>query len=145
MKKYIEKMNKYLANQEVNYIKLHNLHWYVKGKGFFNLHAQMESLYDATADVIDDVAERILALGGSPVANLHEALKLASIEEKKSEPIDSKHLVASLLVDVKYWIKDSKEISDLADEEGDKVTADLFNGYVKEYQKLKWMLDSYLE
>lgn len=56
-KKLYEKMNLYLANQEVAYIKLHNLHWYVKGRSFFTLHAKLEELYDQTAEIIDAVAE----------------------------------------------------------------------------------------
>ena len=42
-------------------------------------------------------------------------------------------------------MKDTKEIADLADDEGDKITSDIFNGYLKEYQKLEWMLKSYVE
>ena len=68
-KKLYEKMNLYLANQEVAYIKLHNLHWYVKGRSFFTLHAKLEELYDRTAEIIDAVAERLLAVGQAPVAN----------------------------------------------------------------------------
>jgi len=78
-KKLYEKMNLYLANQEVAYIKLHNLHWYVKGRSFFTLHAKLEELYDQTAEIIDAVAERLLAVGQAPVANMKEALALATI------------------------------------------------------------------
>ena len=80
-KKLYEKMNLYLANQEVAYIKLHNLHWYVKGRSFFTLHAKLEELYDRTAEIIDAVAERLLAVGQAPVANMKEALALATIKE----------------------------------------------------------------
>ena len=80
-KKLYEKMNLYLANQEVAYIKLHNLHWYVKGRSFFTLHAKLEELYDQTAEIIDAVAERLLAVGQAPVANMKEALALATIKE----------------------------------------------------------------
>uniref|UniRef100_UPI000B2A3799 Dps family protein n=1 Tax=Clostridium sp. NkU-1 TaxID=1095009 RepID=UPI000B2A3799 len=69
-KNLFEKLNEYLANQQVMYIKLHNLHWYVKGRSFFTLHAKLEELYDQTAQIMDEVAERLLALGGSPVASL---------------------------------------------------------------------------
>ncbi len=139
-----EKMNLYLANQEVAYIKLHNLHWYVKGRGFFTLHAKLEELYDQTAVIIDEVAERLLALGQLPVANLKKALSMATIEELEDAPISSDETVQGLMADVEYWIRDTKEISELADEAGDGATADLFNGYLSEYQKLMWMLQSYL-
>jgi starvation-inducible DNA-binding protein len=140
-----EKMNLYLANQQVSYIKLHNLHWYVKGRGFFTLHAKLEELYDQTAIIIDDVAERLLALGQSPVANLKQALSMATIKERENLPISSDETVRGLMSDVEYWIRDTKEIAELADEAGDGATADQFNGYLAEYQKLMWMLKSYLE
>ena len=92
-KKLYEKMNLYLANQEVAYIKLHNLHWYVKGRSFFTLHAKLEELYDQTAEIIDAVAERLLAVGQAPVANMKEALALATIKELADKPISSEETV----------------------------------------------------
>lgn len=140
-----DKLNEYLANQQVMYIKLHNLHWYVKGRGFFTLHAKLEDLYDQTAQIIDDVAERLLALGGSPVANLKKALELTSVKEREDAPISSDETIKSLISDVDYWIRDTKEIVELAEENNDGATADQFNGYLTEYQKLMWMLKSYME
>ena len=125
-KKLYEKMNLYLANQEVAYIKLHNLHWYVKGRSFFTLHAKLEELYDQT------------------VANMKEALALATIKELADKPISSEETVQGLIADVEYWIRDTKEIVELADAAGDGVTADQFNDYLGEYQKLLWMLKSYI-
>ena len=138
-----KKLNEYLANQQVSYIKLHNLHWYVKGLGFFTLHAKLEELYDQTAQIIDDVAERILALGGSPVGSLKKALELSRVEELSDAPIGTKETVEVLVNDVELWIRDSKELFELAEEAGDNVTADMFNEYVAEYQKLLWMLNAY--
>ena len=64
------KLNLYLANQMIDYVKKHNLHWNLKGKHFFTLHAKLEELYDEANDILDEVAERILALGGNPVSNM---------------------------------------------------------------------------
>lgn len=142
--KLYEKMNLYLANQEISYIKLHNLHWYVKGRGFFTMHAKLEELYDQTASIIDEVAERLLALGQSPVTNLKKALSMSTIQELEDAPISSEETVRGLMSDVECWIRDAREIAELADEAGDGATADQFNGYLSEYQKLHWMLTSYL-
>ena len=60
------KLNLYLANQMIDYVKKHNLHWNLKGPQFFTLHAKLEELYDEANDILDEVAERILALGGNP-------------------------------------------------------------------------------
>lgn len=143
-KNLFKKLNEYLANQQVMYIKLHNLHWYVKGRSFFTLHAKLEELYDQTAQVMDDVAERLLALGGSPVASLKEALALSSVKELEDVPISSDETIKSLISDVEYWIRDTKEIVKLAEDDDDGATADQFNGYLAEYQKLLWMLKSYM-
>jgi len=139
-----EKMNEYLANQMVMYIKLHNLHWYIKGNGFFTLHAKLEELYDETANVIDEVAERMLMIGASPVASLQGALKLTKVKELDEKAIGSDEVVKVLEKDVVYWISDTKELVALAEEEGDNGTADIFNGYLGHYEKLHWMLKAYL-
>ncbi len=137
-------MNTYLANQQVMYIKLHNLHWYLQGKSFFTLHAKFEELYDQTAVIIDEVAERMLALDQKPVASLKKALGLSKVKELDDEFVSSEAAIQHLLVDVEYWVRDTAEIANLADEAGDAITADMFNGYLKEYQQLHWMLKSYL-
>jgi len=143
--KLFEKMNKYLADQEVMYIKLHNLHWFIYGEGFFTLHAKFEELYNYTADIIDDVAERILAMGCTPVASLKKALLLTTVEELEDEGITKNDAMHQLVTDMEYWVKNTKEIISLAEEEGDVVTADLFTGYLSEYEKTLWMLRAYIK
>lgn len=137
------KLNLYLANQMIDYVKKHNLHWNLKGNAFFTLHAKLEELYDETSDILDEVAERILALGGNPVSNMKEALSIATIKELENGPKSTEQTIKALISDTDYWIKDSKEIVELAEKEGDGVTADIFNGFTKGYQKLAWMLKAY--
>ena len=139
-----KKLNLYLANQLVDYVKKHNLHWNLKGSQFFTLHAKLEELYDEANDILDEVAERILALGGNPVSNMKEALSMATIKELENGPKSTEQTIKALISDTDYWIKDSKEIAELADKEGDSVTNDMFNGYTKAYQKLAWMLKAYV-
>ena len=135
-----KKLNLYLANQLVDYVKKHNLHWNLKGSNFFTLHAKLEELYEEAGDILDEVAERILALGGNPVSNMKEALSIATIKELENGPKSTDQTIKALISDTDYWIKDSKEIAELADKEGDSVTNDMFNGYTKAYQTLAWML-----
>ena len=139
-----KKLNLYLANQLVDYVKKHNLHWNLKGPQFFTLHAKLEELYDEANDILDEVAERILALGGNPVSNMKEALSIATIKELENGPKSTEQTIKALISDTDYWIKDSKEIAELADKEGDSVTNDMFNSYTKAYQKLAWMLKAYV-
>lgn len=140
-----ERMNVYLANQQVMFIKLHNLHWYVKGTSFFALHSKFEELYDVTAEIIDEVGERMLALGLAPVASMKCALEIAQVRELEDRPVSSNVAVEKLKNDVEYWVTDTEEIIRLADADGDVVTADIFTGYLKQYQKLYWMLTAYSE
>ena len=137
------KLNLYLANQMVDYVKKHNLHWNLKGNSFFTLHPKLEELYDESNDIIDDVAERILALGGNPVSSMKGALAIATIKELEDGPKTTEQTTAALISDTDYWIKDTKEIVALADKAGDGVTADIFNDYLKNYEKLAWMLKAY--
>ena len=130
-----KKLNLYLANQLVDYVKKHNLHWNLKGSHFFTLHAKLEELYDEADEILDEVAERILALGGNPVSSMKEALAIATIKELEDGPKSTDAVIHALVSDTNYLIKDAKE--------GDGVTADMFNGYTKEYQKLAWMLKAY--
>lgn len=141
--KLYEKMQKYLANQQVLFIKLHNLHWYLTGTSFYTLHEKFEELYDATAEIIDDVAERLLALEEKPVASLKEALKLADVEELPDEAISGDKAIAILKADFESAAKQVKEISELAADNDDSVTEGMFDDYLGEYQKNLWMIRAY--
>lgn len=77
----IEVLNKQVANWSVLFTKLHNFHWYVKGPQFFTLHEKFEQFYTEAAGHIDEIAERILAIGGKPVATMKEYLELSSVQE----------------------------------------------------------------
>lgn len=141
----LAKMNAYLANQEIMYIKLHNMHRNLKGHGFFTLHSKLEEYYDQTAEIIDEVAERILAKDALPIANLKEVLEISKVKELPDKAINIDEAIRILTIDVEYWVNDSKEIVELADKEGDVVTSDIFTGYVKEYEKTLWMLKAFAQ
>src|SRR5690606_29508236 len=97
-------LNVQVANWSVLYTKLHNYHWYVKGPSFFTLHEKFEELYNEAAEVVDEVAERLLAIGGKPVASLKEYLEVATLEEAGNEST-ANEMVAALVADYKK-IKD---------------------------------------
>ena len=61
-------LNKYLSSLNVLYTKLHNYHWNIEGEHFFTLHEVLEGLYNAVHEETDEVAERILKIGGRPAA-----------------------------------------------------------------------------
>ncbi len=145
MKSYIEKMQCFLSNQTILYMKFHNLHWFIHGSSFFTLHAEFEKLYDTSAEVIDEVAERLLMLGKAPISSLKSALSAASIEERDAQPVNAVESVKIVLADLQVLEADAKEIISLAQDEKDDVTADIFTGYLTGYQKTIWMMNTYLK
>jgi len=93
-----KQMNLLIANWTTMYTKLHNFHWYVKGHNFFTLHVKFEELYDEAAGYIDDIAERLISIGGKPVATLRESLELATIKEAAGNETPDQ-MVAAIVAD----------------------------------------------
>lgn len=138
-----EAVNKQVANWTVLFTKLHNFHWYVKGHHFFVLHEKFEELYNEAAEYIDDLAERLLALEGSPIATLTEALETSSIKEAKGgESADE--MVKIIVKDFQVLIDELKVGMDLAAEAGDETTGDMLLAVHQSLEKHNWMLRAYL-
>jgi len=75
-------LNRQIANCVVLFMKLHNYHWFVKGHHFFTLHAKFEELYNEVQQHLDALAERLLAIGETPVADLRGCLELSTSNRK---------------------------------------------------------------
>lgn len=89
---------------------MHNLHWNVVGPQFKAVHEYLEGIYDAYADVLDEVAELIRMNGDLPAASLKEYLALADIEELPSVEISINDALAILLADMKHLKAQAAEI-----------------------------------
>ncbi|MBM7649722.1 starvation-inducible DNA-binding protein [Bacillus ectoiniformans] len=142
-KKLINSVNKQIANWTVLYTKLHNYHWFVKGPQFFALHVKFEEFYTEAGVHIDELAERLLALEGEPVATLKESLDLASIKEAEGKE-SAEEMVQSLVDDFTVLIKELKEAMDLAAEVSDETTGDMLLSIHQGLEKHVWMLKSFL-
>ncbi|MCM3002890.1 Dps family protein [Priestia koreensis] len=138
-----EALNLQVANWTVLYTKLHNYHWYVKGEQFFTLHEKFEEFYTAAGTYIDDLAERLLALEGKPVATMKEALELSSIEEAMGNE-NATDMVASLTKDFNKLTSELKEGMDIADKANDETTGDMLLAIHKDLEKHLWMLNAFL-
>ncbi|MEH7123252.1 Dps family protein [Bacillus sp. JJ1532] len=136
-------LNVQIANWSVLYTKLHRYHWLVKGPFFFTLHEKFEEFYNEAASVVDEVAERLLTIGGTPVATMKDYLSLATIEETKGETT-SDEMVSSLIADYKQLKSELKELADLADEQNEDATNDLAVGLIGKIDTHIWMLSAYL-
>ena len=131
-----------LADYQIFYSNLRGLHWNIKGHGFFVLHEKFESMYDDTAEKIDEIAERILMLGGVPENKFSEYLKVANVKEVSDISCGSE-AVDHILETYGYLIGEERKVIELANEAGDDVTADLMTGYLKEQEKMVWMLGAF--
>lgn len=138
------KLNKLAATLHVYYSNLRGFHWHVEGKSFFTFHEELEKMYDAEAERIDEVAERILQLGGVPVRLYADIEKLSDI--KQSEIITcSSEISKNLLETVAVLIRLEREIATLAADNNDDVTAGMMSEYIAGQEKLVWMLTAFLK
>ena len=128
-----------LADYQVYYTNLRGFHWNIKGHAFFQLHSKFEELYDNTAEKIDEIAERILMLGGVPENKFSKYLKTANIKEVGYVSC-GKEALNNVLETLGYLIGEERKILALANENEDDATAALMGDYLKEQEKLVWML-----
>lgn len=138
-----KQLNLQIANWTLMYTKLHNFHWFVKGSNFFTLHEKFESLYDEAAGYIDDIAERLLAIGGTPVATLRESLAIASLQEASGKET-ADEMVAAIVADFETLSSDLKDAMETAARVEDEATGDLLLGVLSALDKHRWMLNAYL-
>jgi len=138
-------LNKVVATQGVLYIRLHQFHWYVKGSHFFSLHEKLEELYEAVAENIDVVAERLLAVGGEPYSTLSEFIEHSAIEENADDKNLSQDDMIKAVVDDLDTINNSLQKGiKLTDEHEDFPSNDLLISMKDDVDKHTWMLKAYL-
>ncbi|PQP82444.1 DNA starvation/stationary phase protection protein [Paenibacillus sp. PCH8] len=136
-------LNRQVANLNVLYVKIHNYHWYVKGPNFFTLHVKFEEFYNEVTVQMDEIAERILTLKGSPAASMKEYLELSSIQEAAGGE-DAKTMVQNLIEDFATLSNEYQEGIEVADAAEDQPTSDMLTGFKANLEKHMWMLRSFL-
>ena len=139
----INSLNAILADSIVLYQKLHHFHWRVQGRGFFQLHAKFEEMYNHFAGVSDEVAERILMIGGEPLASLKQALELSSVQESSEVPA-ARDMVIQLRAELDSFRAKVRGAVDLAEEAGDRGSVGLLDPLADALDKEIWMLDAFL-
>lgn len=140
----LKKMNKYLADTGVLYIKLHNLHWNVSGLQFKSVHEYLEAQYDGITENMDEIAEILRMHGEYPLASMADFLKVSSIKELASEKVEIKAALSITLEDLKALDAEAKEIRLAADEEDLFDIVAMMEGHCAEFQKTIWFISSML-
>ena len=138
-------LSKLLADEYVLYTKTRNYHWNVVGPNFNDLHKFFESQYDVIDADIDEIAERIRALGGKTVATLAEFVKNSRITEHPGEYPSADKMVSNLVTDHEGVVQTLRADVSTCEDNNDAGTADFLTGLMEKHEKTAWMLRSVLE
>lgn len=137
-------LNKQVATWSVLYVKLHNYHWYVKGPHFFTLHEKFEELYNEAGETVDELAERLLAIKGHPVATMDEYLQHSIIKEG-DKTLSPDEMVSDLVRDYETIARELKSGIDVCGSLEDDATEDMLIGLKETIEKHTWMLNAYIK
>ncbi len=142
VKNVVNGLQQLLADFQVYYTNLRGFHWNVQGPDFFVLHGKFEKMYDDIAEKADELAERILTLGGVPASKFSDYLKLANVKETDYVK-NGNDALNNVLETLSYLLAKEREVLEAASKAGDEVTVALMSDYLKEQEKLIWMLVAY--
>ena len=135
-----EVLNQAVADLYVAHIALHQVHWYMRGRGFQVWHPKMDEYMDSLDAYLDEISERLITLGGKPYSTLTEFLQHSEIEEEVGEFRNVEESLERVLEIYRYLITLFQKALDVTDEEGDDVTNDIFVGAKADVEKTVWML-----
>ncbi|MHA7112190.1 Dps family protein [Sunxiuqinia elliptica] len=139
----VERMNAFLADLQVHYQNLRGFHWNVEGSLFFVLHAKFEEFYNEASETADEVAERILMLGGQPLHSFSQYLQVAEIPEV-TDLRDGKEAVQTVIDQSEILLRKMNELLELAGDQNDEATTSLFSDQISSTEKRLWMLKTFL-
>lgn len=142
-----ERLSKSLADAYTLYLKTHNFHWNVTGHMFNSLHNMFEAQYIEQWGALDEIAERIRALGFNAPGSYKEFIKLTSIEEEDglSETCAWDEMVKQLVKGNEAVCRTHRKALEVADKANDQPTVDLMTKRLQIHEKNAWMLRSLLE
>lgn len=140
-----EALNATLADTYALYMKTHAYHWNVIGPRFHQLHVMFEEQYREMWAALDEIAERVRALGVFAPSSGKALAELASIESADDTPPSADKMVENLLKDHETLIKRAREGLSMAEEAGDAASADLLTVRIRTHEKTAWMLRAMTE
>lgn len=136
-------LNELLADFQIYYQNLRGIHWNIKGKRFFDLHVKFEELYNDANVKVDEIAERILTLGETPLHTFDDYIKRAQVKVGKNVSQDEK--AVELIVDsLSELLKVERLILEKTDDAGDEGTNSMMSDFITEQEKTVWMMKAWL-
>ena len=140
----VDSLGHLLADSYTLYLKTHNFHWNVTGPMFQTLHLLFEAQYTELATAVDEIAERIRALGHPSPGSYAEFGKLTRIAEAQGVP-PAQEMIESLTHAQTLVVEAARRVLAAAETAGDDATADLAVRRIQVHDKNAWMLRSHLE
>ena len=137
----VKNLNILLSNYQMYYQNLRSLHWNIKGKMFFMLHEKYEELYTGSAEVIDEIAERILMLNETPLHTFEDYIANSVIKPAKNISGADESLKI-VLDNSEILLNDAYKTIEVASEAGDEGTVALISEIISSLEKQIWMLES---
>ena len=134
-----------LADSYTLYLKTHNYHWNVTGPMFTTLHTLFETQYTELALAVDEIAERIRALGYVAPGSYAEFARLSTVKDAPRAVPRAHEMIKQLVADNEAVGASARAVFELADAAGDQATADLAVRRMQQAEKNAWMLRSHLE
>lgn len=142
-KEIAEGLSRLLADSYSLYLKTHNYHWNVTGPQFNTLHTMFETQYTELAAAVDEIAERIRALGIKAPGSYSAFGDLTSIEEGNGDE-SAEEMIRQLVVGQEAVVRTAREAFPAAEQSADEPTADLLTQRMQVHEKNAWMLRSML-
>lgn len=138
-----KELNELLASYQIFYQNLRGYHWNIKGENFFELHLKFEEFYTDAQIKIDEIAERILTLGKTPLHTFTEYLSHSGISEQ-SNVKNGRDAIENILKSFGKILEMERRILDLSAEASDEGSNALMSDYISQQEKTIWMLNAYL-
>jgi len=139
-----EALSRLLADSYTLYLKTHNFHWNVTGPMFTTLHTLFETQYTELALAVDEIAERIRALGAKAPGSYREFAELSRVTDSEGSP-SARDMINELVGDLDTVVQGAKEVFEVAEAAGDQASADLAVRRMDISEKNAWMLRSHLD
>lgn len=136
-------LSKVLADSYTLYLKTHNYHWNVTGPMFNTLHQMFETQYTELVLAVDEIAERIRALGVFAPGSYKAYAELTDIEEETSVP-NAEEMIRQLVIGQETLVRSARSVIPIAESANDEPTADLLTQRMQIHEKNAWMLRSML-
>ena len=136
-------LSRLLADSYTLYLKTHNYHWNVTGPQFNTLHLMFEQQYTELATAVDEIAERIRALGIKAPGSYAAFAGLTKISEGSGDET-AEQMIRELVLGQETVARTAREIFPLAAGASDEPTSDLLTQRMQIHEKNAWMLRSML-